>query len=121
MAKRPCARPGCPNLVARGMCDACKPKHGCDVRRSDRPWKKWYDSARFRAARIGFLRANPLCVDPYGLHKDRPEAATDLDHKVPHHGSLVLFWLRSNWQALCHGCHSRKTATEDGGFGRKQS
>jgi 5-methylcytosine-specific restriction protein A len=30
---------------------------------------------------------------------------------------MVLFWDRSNWQGLCHPCHSAKTATEDGGFG----
>nr|DAK90259.1 MAG TPA: HNH endonuclease bacteriophage, HNH Endonuclease, DNA.52A [Caudoviricetes sp.] len=26
-------------------------------------------------------------------------------------------WDQSNWQALCHECHSRKTAKENGGFG----
>jgi 5-methylcytosine-specific restriction protein A len=30
---------------------------------------------------------------------------------------MVLFWNRSNWQSLCHSCHSRKTASEDGGWG----
>ena len=28
------------------------------------------------------------------------------------------FWDRNNWQPLCKQCHDRKTATEDGGFGR---
>jgi 5-methylcytosine-specific restriction protein A len=30
---------------------------------------------------------------------------------------MALFWDSSNWQPLCHECHSSKTAREDGGFG----
>ncbi|KAE8545359.1 hypothetical protein F6453_2331 [Marinobacter nauticus] len=30
---------------------------------------------------------------------------------------MKLFWDDSNWQALCHSCHSEKTASEDSGFG----
>lgn len=47
------------------------------------------------------------------------EPATDVDHIVPHKGNHELFWDRDNWQALCHHCHSVKTATEDGGWGRQ--
>ncbi|WP_407496877.1 HNH endonuclease [Pseudooceanicola sp. MF1-13] len=35
-----------------------------------------------------------------------------MDHITPHKGDRKLFWDRSNWQALCHACHSRKTARE---------
>jgi 5-methylcytosine-specific restriction protein A len=45
----------------------------------------------------------------------------DLDHIVPHKEVWALFWDPTNWQGLCDGCHSFKTATEDGGFGRKCS
>ncbi len=31
---------------------------------------------------------------------------------------MLLFWDRANWQPMNRVCHSRKTATEDGGFGR---
>jgi 5-methylcytosine-specific restriction endonuclease McrA len=44
--------------------------------------------------------------------------ALEVDHKIPHKGNLELFWNRNNWQVLCGACHARKTATEDGGFGR---
>ncbi len=40
-----------------------------------------------------------------------------VDHIQPHRGDKVLFWDRSNWQPMCRPCHSRKTATHDGGFG----
>lgn len=46
------------------------------------------------------------------------EAASVVDHIVPHKGDQKLFWRRSNWQSLCKRCHDVKTATEDGGFGR---
>nr|DAE96978.1 MAG TPA: HNH endonuclease [Caudoviricetes sp.] len=46
--------------------------------------------------------------------------ATEVDHIIPHRGDQKLFWDMSNWQALCHNCHSAKTAREDGGFGNKR-
>lgn len=45
--------------------------------------------------------------------------ATVVDHIIPHRGDNELFWARANHQALCKRCHDRKTAIEDGGFGRK--
>lgn len=44
--------------------------------------------------------------------------ANVVDHIKPHRGDKVLFWDSANWQPLCKECHDRKTATEDGGFGR---
>ena len=43
--------------------------------------------------------------------------AREVDHIEPHKGDDTLFWDQDNWQPLCKPCHSRKTATEDGGFG----
>ncbi len=40
------------------------------------------------------------------------------DHIVPHKGDQRLFWDPENRQTLCEHCHNRKTALEDGGFGR---
>jgi 5-methylcytosine-specific restriction enzyme A len=45
-------------------------------------------------------------------------SATVADHITPHKGDPVLFWDPDNLQSLCAACHGRKTATEDGGFGR---
>jgi 5-methylcytosine-specific restriction protein A len=68
--------------------------------------------------RLGYLARHPLCADPFGVHGVRVVAATEVDHIVPHKGDMTLFWNAANWQGLCKDCHSRKTATEDGGFGR---
>lgn len=73
-------------------------------------WRALYADRRWRHASAGFLRRNKWCADcgALGVH----ELATDVDHVVPHKGDRRLFWNRSNWQALCHRCHSRKTARE---------
>ncbi len=69
-----------------------------------------YDDPRWRRARREFLRLHPLCVDCAELGVVR--AATEVDHKERHLGNAARFWDRSNWQALCKSCHSRKTARE---------
>ena len=48
------------------------------------------------------------------------QRASVVDHVIPHHGSSALFFDRANLQALCKRCHDRKTAREDGGFGRSR-
>lgn len=78
--------------------------------------QRGYDS-RWQKARDGYLRSHPLCV--HCERAGRVVAANEVDHIVPHKGDMVLFWDNSNWQSLCKSCHSLKTATEDGGFGRK--
>ena len=72
---------------------------------------KW-DKARKR-----YLAKNPLCVYCKRYH-DQVRPATCVDHIIPHKGDPGLFWGVENWQGLCGSCHSRKTAREDGGFGR---
>ncbi len=71
---------------------------------------------KWQQAREGYLRKHPLCV--HHLQLDKTVLATDVDHITPHNGDMDLFWDSSNWQSLCHSCHSVKTAREDGGFGR---
>lgn len=59
---------------------------------------------------------NRLCVCGCGRPADM------VDHRRPHKGDMRLFWDRSNWQPMAsHPCHSRKTASEDGGFGNAMS
>ena len=61
--------------------------------------------------RLKYLGLNTLC------EHCRRALATDIDHITPCQPEDELFWDEDNWQALCHSCHSRKTASQDGGFG----
>ena len=71
--------------------------------------------SRWVKARVAYLRVHQLCV----ICMPMITAATVVDHIIPHKGDKRLFWDASNWQPLCKGCHDRKTASEDGGFGRE--
>lgn len=108
---RPCGRYGCPRL------QPCPdhPRHTLPGQRyADRkerePWAKLYDTQRWRRASRAFLAEHPMC-----LHCERAgvwKLSTEVDHVVPHRGDEALFWDTGNWQALCHSCHSAKTAVE---------
>ena len=75
---------------------------------------------RWQQTSKGFLKSHPLCQCPDCLEgKLRLKQATVVDHIIPHKGDMNLFWDRNNWQAMAKECHDKKTATEDGGFGRK--
>lgn len=76
-------------------------------REKDKPWRKLYRSARWEAVRRTLLARGPMCVECQKRGLVKP--ATDIDHIVPHRGDLTLFWMKTNWQALCHSCHSIKT------------
>jgi 5-methylcytosine-specific restriction protein A len=69
--------------------------------------KRGYD-AKWRKLRVAFLGKNSKC-------KDCKAPATHVDHIVPKKFGGTDSW--SNLQALCHRCHSIKTAKSDGGFG----
>lgn len=63
-----------------------------------------------------WLRANPFCVCTECAGRYVP--ANVVDHRTPHRGDAALFWDTGNWQSMRKQCHDRKTAMEDGGFGR---
>jgi 5-methylcytosine-specific restriction protein A len=66
----------------------------------------------WRKKRDAYLCQHPWCES--GTHAENIPA-TDVDHKVSKRigGSDDA----SNLEALCHECHSRKTALEDGRWG----
>ncbi len=107
-AKRPCAAPGCTELVAAGRCLAHSRQREADRGTAA---QRGYNY-RWQQARIAFLTEHPLCADPFGVHGVSFVAARHVDHIRPHRGDPRLFWDPANWQALCASCHSRKTLEE---------
>lgn len=107
-----CSYPGCSELVTSGKCE----KHKQQTRRQydqqrGTPAQRGYGYA-WRKYREQFLNDHPVC------EKCWVEPATDVDHIIAVSGpDDPLFWEQSNHQALGHRCHSRKTASENGGFG----
>ena len=120
-AKNPCTYMGCTALIS-GSASRCEQHpHQRDAhrleaeRRRGSATERGYTSA-WSKARDGYIRQHPLCV-----HCEREgfvQAATVVDHKVPHKGDKAIFWDSENWQSQCKMHHDRKTATEDGGWGR---
>ena len=69
------------------------------------------NDSRWRKIRAGVLAREPLCR--HCAEIGRTEPATDVDHI----DGNAFNNARDNLCALCKSCHSRKTATENGGFG----
>ena len=118
-AAKPCAYPGCPNLVRSGgrYCKEHKRERRVqsDAQRGTAAQRGY--GARWRRLRKMILSKQPLCADPFGVHAERGEivVATEVDHIVPkkYGGTDAV----DNLQALCKSCHSRKTRGESGGRG----
>lgn len=112
-----CAEPGCPELVRHApRCAAhTRVQRQVSDRRRGSAASRGY-GPEWRALRPRFLHLHPLCVEC--SRSGLTVSATEVDHVVArarggsdHH---------TNLQALCHACHSRKTAREDGAFGRRR-
>ena len=97
-AKQPCGHPGCPELVAKGMCQQHKRPSAA---------KRGYGRRWYRATEP-FRMAHPFCVQCEKEGRDTP--ANVVDHIRAHNGDQRLMWDEDNWQSLCTACHNRKTA-----------
>lgn len=75
----------------------------------------------WRFARRRHLAREPLCRRHLKTTGEKV-LATVVDHVVPHHGDVVLFWDENNWQSLCEDCHNgwkqrvEKARPAPGGF-----
>ena len=81
-------------------------------RRDTKPWRAWYNLARWREIRAAQLRAEPLCR--MCLAEDVVRAATVCDHVEPHHGDPDLFW-NGERQSLCKPHHDRDKQRDERG------
>ncbi len=124
-APHPCTAPGCPALVrGRGRCDAHERK--AEARRGS--WRdRGYSSRKWdgpNGIRLTHLRGHPLCVACAAENPPRVTPANTVDHRVSWQSGETeaertrLFEDPSNLDSMCASCHGKKTAREDGSFGR---
>ena len=112
---------GCGALVrdGTGFCEAHKRVVKQQVEEQRESSTKRGYGYKWQQAREQFLREHPLCECPdCQAGKLRVTVATVVDHRIPHKGDKKLFWDRKNWQAMSKPCHDKKTAKEDGRWGR---
>ena len=113
-APRLCKYSGCTDIVYSTYCNRhAEIKHAEQLqkeRERESAFKRGYNS-KWRKERLSYLQLHPLCV--HCKDNNVIKAATEVDHIIPHRGDTKLFWRRSNWQALCKSCHSKKTQTID--------
>jgi 5-methylcytosine-specific restriction enzyme A len=109
MALRPCARPGCPDLVDSGYCD----HHQQRDRYRGNSNARGYDAAwrRFRSWYIrAFVAPDPRCQDCGGMF-DAAKGWSDVElhhvEKVADRPDLKL--TPSNIRHLCKACHTART------------
>lgn len=67
---------------------------------------------RWQRLRRLVLAQQPLCVDPYGQHGERPILAQQVDHILPLEARPDLAFVMANLQGLCTRCHARKSQAE---------
>ena len=87
-----------------------------DDRRGHARDDQFYSTPRWRRLRGWFLRRNPLCADPSGVHArtGRTEVATEVHHRLGRRAAPGKALDQRHLEALCKGCHSRITRHEQG-------
>lgn len=111
-----CSYPGCPVLHADGEDRRC-PKHRPPKRKRLpahlRGDDAFYSRAAWRRYRKWFLARHPFC-------DDCGRVAVDVHHILDRRQNPGAALRESNCMALCHACHSRRTATVSGDTGERQ-
>lgn len=116
--KRPCAQPGCPELVRGRYCDKHAREHAkyyakeYERTKRDPAAKKKYNAAwdRIRAA---FLNAHPLCEECRREGRLTPAALVHHVKPLSEGGTHAA----GNLMSLCGACHSRLHALDGSRWG----
>jgi len=115
-ALHPCNEPGCAELIRDGRyCSTHNSAHIHVYERERGSSAHRGYGARWQRLRRMYLAAHPICVDPEGVHPGQVIPSTDVDHVIALRDGGTS--RDDNLQALCHACHSRKTAVENGRWG----
>lgn len=112
---KPCAMPGCPNIVRQvRYCPSCKPKMNKSSRIDQKQRKKFYNSKLWKYTRLEQLEREPTCR--HCREQGKETIANEVDHVKPieQGGSPTD---SRNLQSLCKSCHSKKTLSENN-YGR---
>lgn len=126
--RKPCRASGCRELVSKGSyCGQHERKKEETVKQE----RIKYDKERGTSASRGYDSRwskyskryrlnNPLCV--LCEKEGKLTLAQCVDHIKPVVGGQndLLFWEPTNHRSLCHNCHSRVTAEQDGGYGNQR-
>jgi 5-methylcytosine-specific restriction enzyme A len=108
--ERPCRAYLCPNTTSNpnGYCD--EHQELAKKRKADRrvsAYQRGYDK-RWERFRARYLREHPLCVDCRAKYRLTP--ATEVHHIRKLKDYPQLKYAEDNLMALCHKCHSKRTA-----------
>lgn len=110
MAQAPlkrCNPPICYTLTREKRCPACiqlKPK------RKHTRGDPFYSGRKWRRLRRAFLAENPTCL--FCAERGLLQAAEDVDHIETRRDRPDREYDWANLRALCHSCHSRRTARD---------
>lgn len=115
-ASRVCTRHKKIKIEKNKPCPLCVKEKNEKARVRGRQQKtRVYDTQLWRKKiRPGKLAVNPLCEQCEAA--GRVVVASEVDHITPIEAGGDPYDF-DNLRSLCKPCHSRKTATEDGGFG----
>lgn len=73
------------------------------------PWRKLYNTPRWRALRLAiFARDLFTCQWPGCKVTTSNTSKLVADHREPHRGDERLFWSEGNLWTLCRPCHDRR-------------
>jgi 5-methylcytosine-specific restriction protein A len=80
--------------------------------RDQRPWRRWYKTARWQSLRWEVLTRDLFTCQRCGkLAGDTSKLVAD--HRKPHRGLVALFWDITNLWTLCAPCHSSAKQREE--------
>ncbi|MGY5812016.1 HNH endonuclease [Rhizobium sp. LEGMi198b] len=113
----------------RGSPSAQDRERQYDQERDQRLWRKWYKTYRWQCERAdylaqpenqfcrrceanGILNAGHLRMDG-SLQTNPRRMHLVVDHVRKHRGNPILFWDRTNWQALCPDHHDIEKQAEE--------